>query len=233
MQEARRHDEVHESLGICRKTIAELSSLDQSTRPRQRLIDWSMRLEFCERVDPAQQLVAQHGRNIWTLQELCQDGHTPRKVVPHPNDNFEIILEDTHQPYVSRRDAWGAQERFARVEGRVKLPGRHLQLETLWYGEARDVCLLEKALAEIKRLHILQPCVARKAVRCESLEKETCLLILPLFIAFCRILGTPGQRAAQKPEALRHILAMGLKLASVLGITIEPVVSLPSPARVG
>ena len=63
--------------------------------------------------------------------------------------------------------------------------------------------------------------MARKAVLGESLQQETCLLILPLGVALCRIVGTPGQRTAQKAEALRGILAMGLELLSVLSQGLE------------
>src|ERR1051325_3618596 len=104
MEEARSYDKVHESLLIRRKTIAALSGFDQGTSPRQRIIDCPMRLQFSERVAPVEQLDAQHGRHIGTLQELRQDRDRPREVVPHPNDELEIILEDPHQPYVRRRD---------------------------------------------------------------------------------------------------------------------------------
>src|SRR4029453_1783312 len=217
MQQARGHNKVHESLVIRRKTIAALSGLDQGTSPRQRLIDWPMRFEISQSIDPAQQLVAQHDRHIGTLQELCQDRHRPREVVPYPNDDLKIIVEDPHQPYVSRRDIWGAQERLARSEGRVKLPGRHLQLEALWDGEARDIGRREEAPAEGKRLEIREPRVTRKAVLGESLEQETGLRILPLGVALGRVVGTSGQRVAQKTEALWHILAMRVELLGVLG----------------
>lgn len=63
--------------------------------------------------------------------------------------------------------------------------------------------------------------MARKAGLRESLEQETCLWILPLCIAFCRIVSAPGQSAAQKPEALRYLLAMGFELLSVLSQGME------------
>ena len=90
MQEARGHHKVHESLGIRWKTIAALTGVDQGTRPYYCLIDGPVRLEFSERLDPAQQLVAEHGRDIGTLQELRQDRDGPREIVPHPNDELEI-----------------------------------------------------------------------------------------------------------------------------------------------
>src|SRR5215510_3193035 len=103
MQEARGHYKVHESLVIRRKTIAVLTGFDQGTSPCYCIIDWPVRVEFAECLDPAPQLVAQHARHIGTFEELCQDRYSPREVVPHPNDDLEIILEDPHQPDVRRR----------------------------------------------------------------------------------------------------------------------------------
>jgi hypothetical protein len=137
---------VHEALLIRRKPIAALADLDQGTRPRQCIIDRSVRLEFGERVDPALQLVAQHGGHIGTLQEVGQDCDRPREVVPHPNDEPEIIFEDPHAPHVCRWGIWGAQERFTRVDSRVKLPGCDLQLDLLGDGEAREVRRCEEVL---------------------------------------------------------------------------------------
>jgi hypothetical protein len=102
-------------------------------------------------------LVAQHRRDIWTCQELLKGCNSPWEVIPHPHDNFQVILEDSHPPHVSGRDIRGAQERFAGVECRVKLAGRHLQLEAFWYGEVLDVGLLKETLAEVKRLEIREP----------------------------------------------------------------------------
>src|SRR6266581_6835379 len=116
-----------------------------------------MRLEFCERLHPAQQLLSQCGRNIWTCEELFEDGYSPREVVPYSNAHLEIVLKDTHKPHISRRNARGAQERFAGVEGGVKLASCHLQLKAFWYGEARNLSFLQEALAEIKTLQIREP----------------------------------------------------------------------------
>src|SRR5262249_19353205 len=80
-----------------------------------------------------------------------------------------------------------------------------------------DIGRCEEALPQIKRLEIREPRVTRKAVLGESLEQELGLVILPLGVALGSIMGAPSQRAAQKPEALRHLLAMGLELLSVLG----------------
>jgi hypothetical protein len=42
-----------------------------------------------------------------------------------------------------------------------------------------------------------------------------------LFVALCRILRTPCERAAEKVEALWHILTMGPELSSLLGKNAE------------
>src|SRR6266568_4657666 len=105
--------------------------------------------------------------------------------------DLEIVLKDTHKPHISRRNARGAQERFAGVEGGVKLASCHLQLKAFWYGEARNLSFLQEALAEIKTLQIREPRVACKAVLGESLEEEARLLVLLLFVALHRILCTP------------------------------------------
>ena len=63
--------------------------------------------------------------------------------------------------------------------------------------------------------------MARKAVLGQSLEQESGLLILPLVVALGRIVGTPGQRTSQKPEALGHLLAMRVEVLSVLGEGLE------------
>ena len=62
--------------------------------------------------------------------------------------------------------------------------------------------LLKEALAEIKPLQIREPRVARKAVFRQPLEEETRLLVLLVCVEARRIVGIPGQRAAQKAEAL-------------------------------
>jgi hypothetical protein len=60
--------------------------------------------------------------------------------------------------------------------------------------------------------------MAREAVLGEPLEEETHLLILFLFVALCRILRTPCERAAEKVEALRHICTRAIEdsLAGIL-----------------
>src|SRR5262249_51874205 len=80
----------------------------------------------------------------------------------------------------------------------------------------------EEAFPQIKRLEIREPRVTRKAVFGQSLEEEPSLRILPLGIALGRIVGTPGQRAAQKADALWHILAMRVEVLGVLGEGLEP-----------
>jgi len=77
------------------------------------------------------------------------------------------------------------------MEGGVKLASCYLQLQALWYGEARNLRFLQEALAEIKPLQIREPRVACKAVLGESLEEEARLLVLLLFVALHRILCTP------------------------------------------
>src|SRR6266702_7850714 len=64
-----------------------------------------MRLEFGERLHPAQQLLSQCGRNIWTCEELFEDGCRPLEVVPYSNAHLEIVLKDTHKPHISRCNA--------------------------------------------------------------------------------------------------------------------------------
>jgi hypothetical protein len=88
--------------------------------------DWSS-LSVCT---PDEQLLAQYGRDFWTVQELFEDSYRPREVVLYSNANLEIVLEDTHEPHVSSPDIRGAKERFTGIEGCIKLASRYLQLET-------------------------------------------------------------------------------------------------------
>jgi len=145
------HHKVHKSLVIGREAMRRCPVSIRVRARDQRIIYGPMRLKFCERLHPAEQLLAQLSRDIWTFQELFEDSDSPREVISHPNADLEIILKDTHQPHVRSRDDRERKERFAGVEGRVKLAGRHSSLRRCGTGRLATWVSSRKRLPRSKR----------------------------------------------------------------------------------
>ena len=179
------------------------------------MIPWGWRLR--EGLHPVQETLTELGEHVSAAQKLLERGDGPRKVPPHPQDDLQIVLEDSQTINGRCRHGRRTEERFTGLEGGIKLSGGHSQAYLVPQGELRQRESCEEALAEIKGLGMRKARMTRKALLRKLLEGEARLLVLPLFVALRRVLGRPSQGTTEKVEAQRHVLSMGLQAARVLG----------------
>jgi len=77
-------------------------------------------MKFCERLHPAEQLLAQLSRDIWTFRNCSETVIARGKSFRTPNADLEIILKDTHQ-HMSAAVMTGSARALRSVEGLSKL----------------------------------------------------------------------------------------------------------------
>ena len=122
-------------------------------------------MEFLQRLHPAQETLTEIGGHVSAAQKLLERGDGPRKVLPHPQDNLQIILDT---PSTSMAAAVMVVERKSVLQvsmAVLKLSGGHSQAYPVPQGELCQRQRREEALAEIKGLGMRKARVTGKALR--------------------------------------------------------------------